>query len=251
MSITIAPLPPEEALAYFRKKGLATTFDWQDTLKLQQDVSFTVAGIMQLDVLADIKEFIDESLEKGYTIEQFKSGLIPRLQEKGWWGEKEIENPETGKTRTVIITPYRLKTILETNSRAAYSEGQWARIQDNKDVFPLLIYVGNNSKEPRPSHSALNGLIAPVNAPIWAYIRPIKDFGCKCRIRALTAGQGAKLGYNPNSPLPPPTPMVEFVNKQTGEKRLIPEGVNPAFWHPGKTNLQALQETLKQRQKGV
>lgn len=248
--INIAPLPPDQALEYFRNKGLAMSFDWQDALKLQQDIAFTVAGIMQLDVLADIKEFVDESLEKGYTFQQFSDGLTPRLAEKGWLGKKEIENPDTGATRTVNITPYRLKFALETNLRVAYTQGQWSRIQDNKQAFPLLIYVANNSKEPRPEHSALNGIIQPVDSLFWAWARPIKLPGCKCRLRALTASQGAKLGYSEDDQ-PPSTPkMQEYENKVTGEKQLVPEGVHPMFWNKNSQDyLAGLTKVLEAKKK--
>ena len=47
----IPVLPPKEALAFFRGKGLAKSFAWQDIFTAQHDYWFTVAKMMSVSLL--------------------------------------------------------------------------------------------------------------------------------------------------------------------------------------------------------
>ncbi len=52
-------LPPDEALAFFRAKGLKTSFSWADMLHEEHDINFTVAKMHDLDMLSDVKAAVD------------------------------------------------------------------------------------------------------------------------------------------------------------------------------------------------
>ena len=95
--------------------------------------------------------------------------LKPLLQQKGWWGYKDIKDPVTGKTKTVkLSSPRRLRTIYETNKRTAYSAEQWQRIQQTKDSHPYLLYQLGSSAEHRLEHLGFNQLLLPVDDPFLA-----------------------------------------------------------------------------------
>ena len=240
-----AEIEPKEALTYFRQKGLAQSFDSNSLHQSSHATAFTAAGIMQTDVLEDMREFIDEAIEKGTSFEDFQKGLIPRLQQKGWWGKKTIVDPETGESREIDINPQRLKRMFETNMRVTHA--QWVRIQARKKAFPFLIYGGSSSVENRPEHEKLVGTILPVDDPIWEQIRPVKAWGCKHRIRALTKSQAERQGYT-GQPAPK-LKMVKHTHPRTGEEQLVPEGVEPAFYYPNGTWLGNLKKQLDERER--
>lgn len=229
--VELRPLPPAEAIEYFRQKGFATGFDYRDVWQAEHQAAFTVAKVMQLDILQDIRAEIDRALVEGTTLQDFRKRLTPTLQEKGWWGRQVQRDPLTGAEGEVQLgSPRRLKVIYDTNLRTAHSEGQWARIQDNKEAFPYLEYDGNNSEHPRLDHSAWDGLTLPVDHPFWQAHFPVKAYGCKCRARPRTASQVERSG-RPVGPAPV-VPLVPYVNKRTGEVQQIPAGVDPSFHYP-------------------
>jgi Phage Mu protein F like protein len=224
-------LPPKEAIAYFRQKGYAIGFSWEDVWQQEHQAAFTVAKAMQLDILRDIREAVDSALSDGTTFATFRQNLKPLLVQKGWWGKADMTDPLTGELRKVQLgSTRRLKTIFDTNLRTAHSEGQWERIQRSKDTFPYLIYDANNSEHPRIQHSQWDNLVLPVDDPFWLAHKPVKAWGCKCGVRQANAKmleqRGLKVGESPS------TPEYTYTNRRTGEIQKIPLGVDPAFNYP-------------------
>jgi hypothetical protein len=229
--VDLVALPPEEAVQYFRQKGFAVGFDYRDVWQAQHQAAFTVAKVMQLDLLQDIRAEVDRALAEGTTLRDFQQRLTPTLQAKGWWGRKEQLDPLTGTTSEVQLgSPRRLKTIYDINLRTAYSEGQWERIQARKDAFPYLEYDGNNSEHPRLDHSGWDGLTLPVDHPFWLAHFPVKAYGCKCRAIPRTGRQVERLGKIIGPA--PKVPSAPYVNARTGEVQQIPAGVHPSFHYP-------------------
>ncbi|WP_439861619.1 phage head morphogenesis protein [Pseudomonas sp. MBLB4136] len=229
--VDLVALPPQEAIEYFRQKGFAIGFDHRDVWQAQHQAAFTVAKVMQLDILQDIRAEVDRALAEGTTLRDFQQRLTPALQAKGWWGRQPLRDPLTGETPQVQLgSPRRLKTIYDTNLRTAHSEGQWQRIQDSKDAFPYLEYDGANSEHPRLQHSAWDGLTLPVDDPFWLDHFPVKEYGCKCRAIPRTARQVERSG-KPIGPAPE-VPKQPYVNARTGEVQQIPAGVHPSFHYP-------------------
>ena len=48
-------LPPEKAVAYYRRKGRRVSFDWHSMWKEAHATAFTVANCAKLDVLRDLQ----------------------------------------------------------------------------------------------------------------------------------------------------------------------------------------------------
>lgn len=229
--VDLVALPPKQAIEYFKQKGYAVGFDYRDVWQGEHQASFTVAKVMQQDILADIRQEVARAIQEGIPYQQFAKTLIPTLQAKGWWGRQTMIDPLSGEAVDVQLgSPRRLKVIYDTNLRTAHCEGQWVRIQDNKEAFPYLEYDANNSAHPRQVHAAWDKLILPVDDPFWQSHFPIKDYGCKCRVISRTRSQVAKAGSAVGpSPVVPTRP---YVNSRTGELQQIPAGVSPSFHYP-------------------
>lgn len=232
-AIELEPLPPREAVEFFRQKGYRMAFAWQDMPAQEHAAAFTVAKAMRLDVLKEIRGATDRAIAEGTTFQDFRRTLGPQLQDKGWWGKREMVDPVTGETVNAQLgSDARLRKIFDTNVSTAYSEGQSERIQRNIELFPYLQYLRSSSEHPRLSHAPLAGRVLRADDPWWQAHMPVKAWGCKCGVLQLTARQVSQMGLEVSEA--PPERYVEYTNTRTGETMDVPVGVHPAFnYRPG------------------
>lgn len=229
--ITLNPVAPAEAVAYFRQKGYRIGFDYRDVWQQEHQAAFTVAKAMQLDVLRDIRTQQDRALAEGITFGEFKRTLMPKLIDRGWWGRKDMTDPATGEVVSAQLgSASRLRTIFDTNLATAYSEGQAERIQANTGLFPFLEYVRSAAAHPRPTHLAYAGQVYRADDPWWRVHMPVKEWGCKCAVIQHSAGTLRRAGLKVGEP--PQDVMRLVVNQRTGEEMQVPVGVDPAFHYP-------------------
>lgn len=226
-------LPPEDAIAFLRQKGYRVGFDYRDVWQQEHTAAFTVAKVMQLDLLKDIRDQVDAALASGTTFADFKASLMPNMVKRGWWGKAVMTDPVTGEAEQVQLgSNRRLKVIYDTNLRTAHAEGQWARIQSAKATLPFLMYDHTPSEHERPEHKAWDGLVLPVDDPWWQSHYPVKAWGCKCRVIQLGQRQLDRMGLTVGQA--PETSYVDWTNKRTGDVERVPAGVDPAFnYAPG------------------
>ncbi len=183
-------LPPKDALEWFRAKGFQITGDYRELWAEAHARAFTVAKAARLDVLKDIRGVVDKALAEGQTLASFKKELTPLLKKKGWWGK--VQDEATGKT-VQLGSPHRLATIYRTNLQTAYQAGRYkAQIEDENR--PYLQYVAVMDQKTRPAHAALNGKVFRADDPIWDSLYPPNDWGCRCRVRALSESALKKKG---------------------------------------------------------
>ena len=172
-AIELEPLPPREAVEFFRQKGYRMAFAWQDMPAQEHAAAFTVAKAMRLDVLKEIRGATDRAIAEGTTFQDFRRTLGPQLQDKGWWGKREMVDPVTGETVNAQLgSDARLRKIFDTNVSTAYSEGQSERIQRNIELFPYLQYFAQLERAPslvartpcRPRPACRRSLVASAHA---------------------------------------------------------------------------------------
>jgi uncharacterized protein with gpF-like domain len=250
LSPVLQAVTAEEAVAFFAQKGFKLGFDYRDVWQQEHQAAFTVAKAMQLDVLQDIRAAVDAALKNGTTLAEFQKTLTPLLQAKGWWGKKEQADPLTGELAVVQLgSPARLELVYDTNLATAYSEGQWERIQRNKELFPFLEYVRSASVNPRHTHLAYAGLVLPADDAFWQTHYPIKEYKCKCSVvqhtRRMLEREGLVVGKAP------PEVLRTVVNKRTGETMRVPLGVDPAFHYPPGGRRAHLEKMLADKRAGL
>lgn len=225
---------PKAALKYLAEKEVRISFDSGEIYREEHDTGFTVAKVMEGSLVSDIKTALMDALEKGGTIRDFAKQIRPALEKEQWLGKKEVENPKTGEVKDVAInTPHRLKTIFNTNMRTARAAGQWDRIQKTARARPFLMYELGPSTVHRKEHERWAGKILRWDDPWWDEHFPPNDYGCKCRVRQLSATEAARRGGVSETP---PTEYKFWTNPATGERIRAPTGVRPGFdRNPGKT----------------
>ena len=219
-------LPPE-IRGYLANKTLLPSFSWQDVEPEEHAIQFAVAKATSLDVLTAIKDELVKAQTEGLPFEAFKRELRPRLEKLGWWGIGERTDPLTGESRPVRLgTPRRLKTIYDANLRTARAAGEWQRIQRTKAGLPFLLYELGPSENHRPEHVRREGIIRPVDDPIWEVWYPPNGWGCKCRVRQITRREAERRGGVTEAP---DDVLREWVNRRTGEVSQVPVGIDPGW----------------------
>lgn len=245
------PLIPKEVLAWLKAKKLRPGFDYRDVWREEHRNSFTVAKMLQLDLLSDVKALVEDALQSGQTFSEFREALQPLLIKRGWWGVQEMDDPLTGETRTVQLgSDRRLRTIFDTNMRTARAAGQWERIQRTKRAMPYLIYELGPSREHRAEHVKWARLCLPVDHPFWQTHFAPNGWGCKCTIRQVSRGEYAQLAAQSTIHTEAPEiRTVRWVNKRTGEEEDVPEGIDPGWnYNPGINREQELARQLATKQ---
>jgi SPP1 gp7 family putative phage head morphogenesis protein len=85
------------------------------------------------------------------------------------------------------------KTWLQTEYDTAVGQAQAARkwnvIETNKDVLPLLEYSAVIDSKTSEICKPLDGIIAPVEDPIWKKVAPLNHFNCRCLLRPISEGK--------------------------------------------------------------
>ncbi|NTZ40670.1 phage head morphogenesis protein [Enterobacter sp. JMULE2] len=210
-------LAPEEAIKYFESKGYAIGFNWHDVQTQAHARAFTVAGVLKLDVLQDIRGGLQSALDNGDTYQTFVKNLQPLLEAKGWMGKGLVADPETGELQGKQLTPRRLQTIFDTNIQSSYNAGRYQQQMANVADRPYFERVAVMDLHTRPKHAALNGFTAPADDPVWEYLYTPDGHGCRCRIRARSRSDVEKYG----------------LTVQSSEGRLVE--VEQEYGVPGKT----------------
>ncbi len=247
----IMDVPPEEAIEFFRAKGIHVGYDWRDTSAAQHARSFTVAKVARLDILTDIRAAMDRVLAEGATFESFQDELEPILRAKGWWGRKTMTDPATGKTRVVRMgSPRRLRTIFDTNLRMATAAGKWAQITRLADRRPWIRYIATLDDRTRPLHRVWHGTILRWDHPFWQTHFPPCGWHCRCTVQTLSDADLERFGLTP-SPGPPEgwNRTRPWLNRRTGETEEVPVGIDPGFAHnPGTVDpVAGARDILKDR----
>lgn len=239
--------PPQAALDWFKAKGIQPGFDYRDVWKEEQANAFTVAKMLNADLLVEVRQLVEQALAEGQTYQQFAATIKPLLVKSGWWGIQTMDDPATGETKQVQLgSEGRIKTIYSTNMRTARAAGQWQRIERTKRAMPYLLYQIGPAKEHRALHVSWQGITLPVDDPWWSSHMPPNGWGCKCHVGQISKYEYDKLVTSGKAiTTAPDNGTSEWVNKRTGEVEVIPKGIEPGWnYNPGKSRPQALQADL-------
>jgi len=213
-------LPPKQAIAYLQAKGYAISWDWEEVWQQAQAKAFTVAKVMRLDLLQDIREAVEAALKEGQTLAAFTKVLAPTLKAKGWWGRQEHIDPDSGEiTQVQLGSAWRLRTIYRTNLQTAYMAGRYAEQLSNAENRPFWKYVAVLDKHTRASHRAMNGKVFRHDDPFWQSFYPPNGWGCRCRVTTLSAGQVERQGLVVDASAGKLGTVQKVVSQKTGEVR--------------------------------
>jgi SPP1 gp7 family putative phage head morphogenesis protein len=220
---------PAQAISYFAAKGLKPTFSYLDMQGSAHDHAFTVAKMMDVDMLGQMRASLDAAMANGTPFKEWADGIIPTLQAGGWWGRKEVVDPLTKQVVVAQLgSPWRLETIFRTNMQAAYAAGAWQEIQAQKEIAPFLMYDAIDDDRTRPMHAAWDKRTLAVDHPWWSTHYPPNGFNCRCGVIQLSKDELDAMGITPSLD-PPKDGTFNWINPRTGDELAIPNGLDPGF----------------------
>lgn len=230
-------MEPVKAVEFFKDKGLTTKFDYRDLIGKEHDTAFTVAKMMDNDLLATVKVLLDQSIKTGTSFEAFTENLLPDLVKKGWWGKAYVKDPLTGKViKAQLGSMHRLETIFRTNMQSAYSAGKWESIVQQADEAPYLMYDAVDDNRTRADHAQYDGKVFEVNSSFWDTHYPPNGWNCRCGVIQMDKDELNSIGVKPSKL--PILDVKKWTNPRTGKKIKVLEGLDPGWDHnAGKARL--------------
>lgn len=226
-------LRPQEAMDYLRDRHqLTVTHDWRDLRQGEHVHQFTVSRLTVLDVLGAVRQGIVDGVGGDLSRRDWTRDMADYLAHKGWWGEREVLDPKTGRRVTTVFDPARLKLIYDTNTRMAHAAGQWERIERRRDSHPYIRYITQRDEKVRDEHARWDNVTLPVDDPFWDAHLPPNDFNCRCRVTPVSRrdyDRGTTPTGQPMIKSAPPDNARTWTNARTGETLAVPEGVQPGF----------------------
>lgn len=175
LNFDIMDVSPTEALKQFKGKIPMTKREFGILIAREKAKAFTVAGIIEKDMLRDIQLLIFRAIEQGWTIDQFFEAL--QEAEVKYTGTA-YRTDKTGET----LSPVHAETIIRTNFAEVYSLGREATFND-KDVVkfvPAFEYSALLDSRTRKTHRDMDGKIFLRGDPIWLEWNPPNGYNCRC-----------------------------------------------------------------------
>jgi uncharacterized protein with gpF-like domain len=221
---TYASLPFAEQIDYFLQKVNVPTQSWVDTYASENDYAFSVAGAAKSDLLEDLRKAVERVIADGATIADFRRDFDDIVKRHGW-------AYNGGRN-------WRTRVIYETNLRQSYHAGRETQMADPalRRRRPYGLYRHGGSKDPRPEHLALDGLVLPLDDPWWDVWTPQNGWGCTCKKFMVSERDVQRMGLTVSTTAPP----IEWEEKVVGvngpnpRQVRVPKGIDPGFEHrPG------------------
>lgn len=185
MPIAGAPSPraPEEALAWLLARVPLGAAQARQLGAQVAQRAFTIAGVAQASVVADVLAALDQSLRDGSGLEEFKASVGDALESA--WGS------DGG----------RLATVFRTATQSAYNAGRYRQATDPDTLAtrPFWRFVATLDARTAPECRAAHGTILPASDPWWQGHYPPLHHNCRCFVQTLTADRAAALG-GPTAP---------------------------------------------------
>ena len=193
-------LSPENAAQYFLSKGYALSYNWTDVWQQQHNKAFTVAKLLDLDLLVDIKKIVDDFIAGNVDYKDAAALMMDKMKVKGWVGKQKVINPKTGKEEVAQLgSAYRINKILDTNANVSYSAGRYKTQIDAVSFAPYWRYIDMDDNRVRFKHHEIGKLFKAAvliySHSFWQKWYPPNDWGCRCSVRNYTLAEVKERGF--------------------------------------------------------
>jgi len=227
--------PFQEQVDFFQQKQNVPTERYDDILKSAHDRAFVVAGAMKADLLADLRNAVDQAIGDGKSIQWFRQNFAAIVQKHGWEGWTGSE--------TKAGRDWRTRVIYQTNLSTSYAAGRWAQLND-PDLLkrrPYWKYVHNDAvRHPRPLHVSWSGMVLKHDDPFWQTHFPQNGWGCHCRVTAVPASE-----YEGNQA---PNDGTYIYKDRAGQEHVLPKGIDYGWdYAPGANKTTPLKDIIDQK----
>ncbi|HDV7508725.1 TPA: minor capsid protein [Campylobacter jejuni] len=176
---------PTQIIEFVKNKTPKTSFDYDEIAFHTHNKVFTIAKLMDLALLKDVQNSLIKAYKNGDTFDTWKKEITPKLQAKGWFGDRvKVKNPRTNEVKEIKVGTSRLKKIFDTNLRMAIATSRYeSALQSNKEYFRYTAILDSKT---RASHRNLHGLILDKYDDFWRINYPPNGYHCRCKVQALS-----------------------------------------------------------------
>lgn len=166
-----------DALAFWRKKAGLTNAEVKEATLAQREVAETAADLTQLEQVTTVWEAIEDAIEDGSTLADFKRDARAALED---FSDAQIE------------------TIFRTNVQTAYSAGRQKQQSDPAvlEAFPYWQFVAVLDGRTSEICSECADTILRADNPWWDEHQPPLHHNCRSTVRALDEEEAEKLGVD-------------------------------------------------------
>ena len=176
----------QQQIDFFRQKLNLPSERWDDIKTAAHDRAFIVTGAQKADLLNDLRQAVDKSIN-GQSIGEFRKDFAAAVKKSGWSGW-------TGQG-TKAGEAWRTRVTYQTNIATSYAAGRWQQFNasDLKAVRPFLRYIhADGVVHPRPMHKAWGDsrLTLPTDHPFWLTHLGPNGWGCGCTAKAVRLPSG-------------------------------------------------------------
>lgn len=195
------PLPPadparfEEAAEHFRARVPVSEDAWRLLGAAARLTAFKVAGVAQLDMVADVQKALSKAIEDGETLADFKKRVGVKLKE-AWGGS--VANPA-----------HRLETIFRTNVQTAYNAGTWQQLH-HPETKRFRPYIKSSPildfRTTVPICLKIGTVILPSDDPWWLTHWAPLHYQCRRSHTSLTEKAAKRQGITKAPPPVAPAP---------------------------------------------
>lgn len=120
--------------------------------------------------------------------------------------------------------------------RTSQMADRWQGFEENRDLYPNLIYLTAGDERVRESHRALHKVIRSIDDPFWDKYYPPNGWRCRCRVEPTRQA--------PTTKAPPIDIPGMFKNNPAKTGNVFPET------HPYYSKYEALKERIRSRSAG-
>lgn len=174
------------AIGEYLKKGLYQGYGFSLS-SLTESVRKGTMEIVDLELLAELRTNI-YMFSAAKTFQQVKEMTSALVDADG----TVVSFGKFREQANQIFEQYN-QTWLKTEYDTAIGQGQsamtWRQIEKDAKVLPILKYDAIMDKNTSEICRPLDGLVAPVNDPVWKKIMPLNHFNCRCIVRQLQEGE--------------------------------------------------------------
>ena len=186
---------PTAVYEYLRSKKPEAHFDYDEIVHDAHKKAFTVAKMMNLDLLKDTQASLAKAFKEGIGFDEWKNSVKPMLAKKGWLGNIKVKDPKTGKEKEIYVGKRRLRTIFNTNMRTAYAKARYeSQMQSLGEYFRYTAVLDSRTRE---AHRKLHGKTLPKTDKFWDTNYPPNGWGCRCKVQVLTEAECVARGIVP------------------------------------------------------
>lgn len=166
----------DAVLQYLKDKLLMLPEDFDQLSDEARRRAFTVAGVADLDIMADVLEAVDSAVRNGETMEDFRARVGEKLESA--WGEDD---------------PSRVETIFRTEVQGAYSAGRQYQNEQVRETHPFIRYDVVDDDRTSDICESLIGVVLPADeATLFPPLHP----NCRTDMVAITEDEARDAGVD-------------------------------------------------------